>query len=123
MKHEESTLQSQCVRWCRLEYPHITIFAIPNGGNRNAITGAIMKREGVLAGVADLFLMRPSMGIYHGLFIEMKTDKGKQSSSQKAFQLQCEMAGYAYAVCRSFDEFRKTILDYLQPKTTKGELF
>ena len=113
MKHNESTIQSNCVRWFRYQYPQYTLFAIPNGGNRNAITGAIMKKEGVLAGVADLFLM-VAKGDYHGLFIEMKTDEGRQADSQKLFQFQCEAFGYRYAICRSLEEFITTINEYLE---------
>lgn len=112
MRHKESTLQCQCVRWFRYEYPRFTIFAIPNGGNRDAITGAIMKKEGVLAGVADLFIMVGTDN-YHGLFIEMKTKEGRQADSQKLFQFQCEANGYKYVVCRTFDEFTLTIKQYL----------
>ena len=69
----EDRLQSQCVRWFRLQYPDTVIFAIPNGGQRSAITGALLKKTGTLAGVADLFLMTPTPEhYYHGLFIEMK---------------------------------------------------
>lgn len=112
MKHEESTIQCECVRWFRYQYPTRTLFAIPNGGNRSAITGAIMKKEGVLAGVADLFLMS-SNGTYHGLFIEMKTAKGKQSESQKQFQFLAECADYKYEIARNFEDFRKIIKNYL----------
>lgn len=115
MKHIESTLQCSCVRWFRYNYPEYVIFAIPNGGNRSAVTGAIMKKEGVLAGVADLFVMIPNRH-YHGLFIEMKTQRGQQSDSQKIFEFWCEGAGYAYAVCRSIDGFIATIESYLEDK-------
>ena len=115
----EDKLQAACVTWFRLQYPHLTMFAIPNGGNRNAVTGAMLKKTGTLAGVADLFLVAP--GYYelyegynsHGLFIEMKTGKNGQTASQKAFQQKAEDAGYKYAVCRTFDEFKQTIEDYL----------
>ena len=113
MRHNESTLQCQCVRWFRYQYPRFTLFAIPNGGNRDAVTGAIMKKEGVLAGVADLFLMLANHG-YHGLFIEMKTSEGRQADSQKMFQFQCEAFGYKYEICRSLEEFISTINEYLE---------
>lgn len=66
-----------------------------------------------MAGVADLFLMLPNHE-FHGLFIEMKTDKGKQSESQKMFQFQAEAFGYGYAVCHNFEEFQETILNYIR---------
>ena len=113
MRHEESTLQIGCVRWFRYQYPKLTLFAIPNGGNRNLITAMTMKREGVLAGVADLFLAFPSQG-FHGLWIEMKTSKGRQSPEQKHFQTDMEKQGYKYVVCRSFEEFKFEIEKYIQ---------
>ena len=62
MKHVESSLQIQCVRWFRYQYPSRTIFSIPLGGNRNAVTGAILKAEGALAGVADPEAKRKIIG-------------------------------------------------------------
>ena len=112
MTFSESKLQSTCVKWFRLQYPHITLFAIPNGGNRDAVTGAIMKREGALAGVADLFLMKPSTN-YCGLFIEMKAGKGKQSEKQLEFQQKALAAGYQYKVISSLDEFVTEVKVYL----------
>lgn len=113
MTFSESKLQSTCVKWFRLQYPHITLFAIPNGGNRDAVTGAIMKREGVLAGVADLFIMVPSGG-YHGLFIEMKTPTGKLQESQKVFAEQAFRNRYLYMVIRSVDDFMAVVKAYLE---------
>lgn len=113
MRHDESNIQCTCVRWFRYQYPRLVLFAIPNGGNRSAVTGAIMKREGVLAGVADLFLAYPS-GDKHGLWIEMKTGKGRQSESQKVFQAEMERNDYGYVVCRSLDEFIDEVEKYIK---------
>ena len=121
LKQTESQLQQQCVKWFRL-HPKFRnynghdlaghLFSIPNGGKRSAVTGAIMKREGALPGVADLFLMKCN-AYYNGLFVEMKVGKNNQQPSQKDFEQNCQWAGYKYAVCRSLDEFIKTITDYL----------
>lgn len=116
MKHLESKLQTACVRWFRLQYPNYLLFAIPNGGNRNAITGAILKNEGTLAGVPDLFLAHATFESY-GLFIEMKSDKGKLSQSQIYIRSKLELAGYHVEVCNGFESFKQVIENYLtKPK-------
>lgn len=86
MKDVEHKTQVACVRWFRLQYPQLAsvLFAVPNGGRRDAVTGAKLKAEGALAGVADIFL-DVDRGEYHGLRIEMKTKTGRLSDSQKAF--------------------------------------
>ncbi len=72
-----------------------------------------MKAEGQMSGVADLFLMYPHHG-YHGLWIEMKTDKGRQNENQKIFQTKAEQFGYKYCIVKSFEEFITTIIEYLK---------
>lgn len=115
MRHLESIIQQNCVKWFRLQYPKLSLllFAVPNGGARRRIEGAIMKSEGVTRGVADLLLLWPSKGV-HGLCIEMKTDKGKQQPSQKIWQRAVEDAGYKYIICRSFEDFKSEIDAYLR---------
>ena len=102
MKHKESKLQIECVKWFRLQYPKLLIFAVPNGNKRNAITGIILKAEGVLAGVADLCVLKNNGKCF---FIEMKSDKGKQSETQKAFESYCMLNGFKYYIVNSFDTF------------------
>lgn len=111
MTHEESKLQRMCVQWFRIHFPHLTMFAIPNGGRRGKVEAAIMKGEGVLAGVADLFLMLPNME-YNGLFIEIKTPDGRQSDSQRVFECKATEVSYCYKICRTFEEFRDVVLTY-----------
>lgn len=114
MRHEESDTQCACVRWFRLQYPefHPLLFAVPNGGARNLREGARLKREGVVAGVADLILLMPRGG-FHALCIEMKTDEGHQSKEQKAWQKAVEEQGAKYVVCRSFDDFYNVVTNYI----------
>ena len=117
MLNIESRIQQGCVRWFRLRYPRYAglLYAIPNGGKRNAVTGAILKAEGALAGVADLFLSVPN-ATYHGLYIEMKKSGGRQQESQKAFQRAVEGQGYRYALCHSLDEFMAEVEGYMMNK-------
>lgn len=120
MRDIEHQTQCACVRWFRYQYAEYSmlLFAVPNGGARDAVTGAKLKAEGVVAGVADLFLSIPS-SLYHGLYIEMKTANGKQSKSQKIFQQRVEAMGYRYAIVRSFDEFVVEIRKYLNLRKIK----
>ncbi len=115
MLNIESRIQQASVRWFRLQYPKYAglLYAIPNGGYRNAVTGAILKAEGALAGVADLFLSVPNR-YHHGFYIEMKKPKGRQQESQKVFQKAVEAQGYKYALCYSLDEFMQLVNDYLK---------
>lgn len=112
--NKEHRLQCACVEW--FEYAHkkysTLMYAVPNGGRRDAVTGALLKAEGVKAGVSDLNFDLPNR-FYHGLRIEIKTSIGRQSKVQKAYQLAVEAVGYKYVVCRSLDEFMKIITDYL----------
>jgi hypothetical protein len=108
----ESQIQQQMVKWFGYKYPECTLFAIPNGHKRNAITGAILKREGVVAGVADLFLMKAN-NKYNGLWIEVKTDKGKQSESQKEFERKALREGYKYVICKNIDQFINEVVIYI----------
>jgi hypothetical protein len=110
----EHRLQCACVRWFRLAYPQHqhNLFAVPNGGYRTPATAAKIKAEGALPGVSDLILLI-ARGGYHGLLIEMKTDKGRQSEAQREWQRLIETDGYKYVVVRSIEEFIKVVTDYL----------
>ena len=107
MKFGESKLQTNLVNWFRLAYPEYAgvFFSVPTGGKRSVITAAILKREGALAGVSDLLLLVARNG-YHGLCIEVKFEKGKQSDSQKLFQKNVEEQGFLYVVVNELDSFK-----------------
>lgn len=115
MKNEESRIQRQCVLWMRLQWPQYfpVFFSVPNGGNRDAVTGAIMKAEGAKAGVSDLILLVPRKG-YSSLCIEMKRPKGRQSEAQTTFEENATRFGNKYVICHSLEEFQKEINDYLR---------
>lgn len=110
----EHRLQADCVRWFRLQYPKMrhNLFAVPNGGKRDAVTGAKLKEEGALAGVADLILLK-SNRFYGALLIEVKTKTGRQSDSQKEWEQKITEDGYKYVVIRSLEEFQGAIKNYL----------
>jgi hypothetical protein len=112
MKHHESKLQAQCVKWFRYQYPNIILFSIPNGGLRSYKTAVRMKQEGALSGVPDLFLAHAS-GQWHGLFIEMKHGSNGLSERQKEIIPKLEASGYKVELCKSFEDFIRVINIYL----------
>lgn len=92
------------------------LFAIPNGGRRDAITGARMKAEGVRPGIPDLFLAVPAHGL-HGLWIEMKRKQGgKLSEAQKDMQARLAAQGYAVTTCYGMNQAIAVICRYLGMK-------
>lgn len=121
MKSKEAQLQTTCVRWFRLQYPEYArlLFAVPNGGSRNAIEAHNLKLQGVTAGVSDLILLVPSHPCPF-LCIEMKVGKNKQTEAQKAFQSEVESVGGMYVVCYSFEQFAGAVSAYLSPAPTKN---
>ncbi len=90
------------------------MFAIPNGGLRNASVAAKLKAEGVKPGISDIFLPI-ARGVYHGLFIEMKRPKprGVPTKEQEAFFSHLDSAGYAYAVCYGWQAAVAALSRYL----------
>lgn len=96
MRAPEHSLQVFTVNYLR--WHDVFCFAVPNGGRRDIKTGAMLKKEGVLAGVADLIILLPRGEI---IFVELKNGKkGTQSESQKQFQKKVESLGFTYLVWR-----------------------
>ncbi len=99
MQNIEHNEQCAVIKWwhwqCKiLGFPEQLLFAIPNGGARSRITGAILKEEGVRPGIPDLFLAIPNSH-YHGLFVEMKKPRGGKVSGAQSDAIAMLMdAGY-----------------------------
>lgn len=90
------------------------MFHIPNGGSRNVVEAVHFKQQGVKPGVPDIFLPIPTKK-YHGLFIELKKDKGgRVSPEQHEWIDYLTKQGYKAQVCKGFDEAQKTIERYLK---------
>lgn len=117
MKQYEADQQRKLFQWTtfiRAEYPEIDLmFHIPNGGSRNKLEATNLKKQGVKAGVPDLFLP-VSRGGYHGLFIELKYGKNKPTEKQTEWLTNLNEQGYAVAVCYGCDEASEKILKYLK---------
>lgn len=109
-------------RWPVLEL----LYAIPNGGMRPSkartdkrgrtvrysVEAQKLRAEGVKSGVPDICLPVPS-GPYHGLYIELKTRRGRPSEVQQQWVAALVRHGYRAEVCRGWEAARTVIEDYL----------
>lgn len=122
----EGRVQAECVKIAWNEYPETRgiYYAVPNENSRgdsNSATGAIRRSMGVCAGVADTYLAM-ARGGYFGLYIEFKSEIGRQRKEQVEFQQRVEAQGYKYVVVRSVEEWRKEWDEYLAMMPTKREV-
>lgn len=115
-KRSEKTEQETVIQWCGWQqgkYPELKlIYHVPNGGSRNTVEAANLKRQGVKAGVPDLCLPVPKNG-YHGLYIEMKYGKNKTTEKQEEWLKELTVQGYFTAVCYGAEEAKRVIARYL----------
>lgn len=113
MEQKESQEQIQLIQWCR-QFPWGQfLFHIANesvGGYGWMIRN---RQMGIRKGVPDLFLPVPMQG-YHGLFIEMKSPKGRLSHEQGQWLKALNTFGYRVAVCKSFDEAKNELEEYMR---------
>ena len=91
----------------------MALLHIANEGTGSAARGRLQKRQGVRAGVADLFLSVPRGG-RSGLWIEMKRKGGRVRPEQREFLGHMQALGYAGAVCHGADEARDVITAYMK---------
>ncbi len=90
-------------------------FAVPNGKRRIKRDGAALKRQGVLAGVADFLICGDSGKVY---YIELKRPKlpicpaGTQNPAQKDFEKLAIACGAPYAVAHSIEEVQALLIKW-----------
>jgi hypothetical protein len=115
----EFSLQCECIKWFRYQYPLYKnlLFHIPNGGSRHKLEAINLKRGGVIPGIPDLMLAVPRISgwdFYHGLFIEMKSAKGKLTSLQQERVKELKEEGYMVEIINNFNSFKLVIDNYLK---------
>ena len=122
----ESAEQRRVVVWVNNMAQHLPelelFYAVPNGGSRQRAEAAIMKAEGVRAGVPDTCLPWPNDS-YAGLYVEMKrrafamceknpTQWGTISEDQLKWLTRLTHAGHHAVVCRGAEHAQQTIEAY-----------
>ena len=78
-----------------------------NNNSHSSKKGAIMKGQGVVAGVADLTYLYPTSSRGEGTvaYVEVKLPGKRQSQVQKDWQATVEALGFDYFIIRSIADF------------------
>jgi hypothetical protein len=107
----EEQLQQQIFIWFNNNYclknqePRGIIFSVANESTYN---NKKFKNTGVLSGVSDMILILPNKQL---IFMELKTEKGKQSEKQIEFQQRVELLGFEYWLIRSLEDFKSKVYE------------
>lgn len=112
-EHTEAVRFFRLVRQHEKTYPALRwLYAIPNGGKRHKTVAQKMVNEGLRAGVHDYCLPEP-VGIYHGLYLELKTRTGDASDEQIEFGEAMTARGYKVEWCRGHEAAWAAVCEYL----------
>lgn len=116
MNHKESAEMSLCIAWLEAQYPEYSklCFHVPNEFVGSIQAKMRRKKQGVRAGVPDLFHMIPTSSS-HGLIVELKPPapfKSQLSSAQKWWISTLEKNGYTASVCKGFIEYQIVVKEY-----------
>ena len=113
MEHDDQVAFFEWIEWNLTKIPELDyFFAVPNGGERNKIVGAKLKREGVRKGIPDTNLPL-ACGEYIGLYIEFKHGKNKLSSDQEKWAKKLRKAGHRVEVCYGWEAAVVITKEYL----------
>lgn len=108
----EDAIHQSILRYLRMTLPSgWLVMHVPNGGSRNPIEGAKMKRLGVVAGWPDISIYGPP-GCF---FMEVKSAKGRLSNCQHRIIDQLKDMGRPVAVVRSIDDARALVREWGLP--------
>jgi hypothetical protein len=100
--HAEDQIQASIVDHIRTVLPGAIVLHIHNNP-RSQIDGARLKKLGLVKGAPDLLVCLPRG---KGLFIEVKSPKGRVRPEQHSFSFSCQPLQWPWFVARSIDDVR-----------------
>ena len=112
-KHQCNVIKWSMQPLIREKWPCLKLLHhVPNGGSRDKIEAANLKRTGVKSGVPDLCLPVPK-GQYSGLYIEMKNESGKTSLEQNWWIEELNKVGNFAEICHGYESAIRVLEWYL----------
>lgn len=106
----ESIEQIKVIDWIK-QCTDLPVIHIANERRCSFQQGKILKRMGVVSGASDLFIPRASKN-YHGMFLEIKTEKGKLTKNQIQFIEDMNNEGYYSLYAHGSDNAIAIIKDF-----------
>lgn len=111
----EAIEQAKVIAWAKRHehiYPYLWLLHCSLNGVKMTKAQAVRAiAQGMKKGVADLFLP-VKKGVFSGLYIEMKSEKGRTSIEQSKFLKAVSDNGYSAFVCYSAIQAIDKIKDY-----------
>ena len=103
----ENRIQQEIFTYHWNKYPEERglLFMVHNAGS-SRINGARLKSMGMVKGVSDMIYLKPDGS--GPMFIEIKTPKGRQSETQKTWEIIVTNRSYQYYVVRSLEQMKIT---------------
>jgi hypothetical protein len=115
MLKEEQAIQINLINWFKEEYPQLSddIHHFANERKCSYQEGRKLKKMGVTKGVSDIFLGIPTE-LFYGLWIELKTEKGKLTDEQIKFINKKNERGYFAIAVWGLEAAKEVIRTYLR---------
>ena len=112
MSHDEQQIQIDLVEWFHYQYPKVILTISPGGFITDGKTGSKVKRMGYCKGFPDISILKQKKK-FGGLFLELKTEKGKVSPEQQIIMTNLIDNGYCALVAYGFQDAKEIIERYL----------
>jgi len=103
----EAQVQAMVTEWFRLLYPQYLLFAVNNEATYRR--ASYFKSLGMLPGVSDMILVLKNKVF----FLEFKDIHGRQSDSQKQFQVKVELLGFEYHIIKDLQDVKQLLKNNL----------
>lgn len=115
MKRAEDQIQAALFEYLGKAFPSSARWFMhpPNGGQRNVIVAAQLKRAGVRRGVPDLWFPQRRGG-FCGLAMELKAPKGRVTPEQVEWLEMLAEEGWLTSVCVGLDAAIATVDAYMR---------
>ena len=112
-KHQQSLIKWSQQPRVREKWPELKLmYHVPNERYCTPAQGKQLKLSGVRKGVPDLCLPVARKD-YHGLYIEMKTETGRESPEQVWWREQLTEQGYFVEACHGWESAVRVVEWYM----------